>query len=44
MSNSPTKKLPYKNFFVGDHKVFPDQYVTSINGGVNVTEQRGTPK
>jgi hypothetical protein len=39
-----SKRLPYENFFARDHKVFPQEYVTCINSGVNVTEQRGTPK
>jgi hypothetical protein len=39
-----SKCLPHGNFFAEDHKVFPQQYVTCINSGVNVTEQRGTPK
>jgi hypothetical protein len=38
------KKLPYENFLRLHHKVFPQQYVTCFNSGVNVTEQRGTPK
>jgi hypothetical protein len=38
------KKLPRENILRPYHKVFPQQYVTCINGGVNVTEQRGTPK
>jgi hypothetical protein len=33
-----------KIFLLRHHKVFPQEYVTCINSGVNVTEQRGTPK
>jgi hypothetical protein len=32
-----------RKFFAFHYKVSADQYVTCINSGVNVTEQRGTP-
>jgi hypothetical protein len=38
------RTLPHANFLASTHKVFPQQYVTCFNSGVNVTEQRGTPK
>jgi len=39
-----SKSLPAENFFHLGHKVFSQQYVTCINSGLNVTEQRDRPK
>jgi hypothetical protein len=39
-----SRTLLHANFSLSHHKVFPQQYVTCFNSGVNVTEQRGTPK
>jgi len=36
--------LAVRKFFTVGYKVSSDKYVTSINSGVNVTGQRGTPK
>jgi hypothetical protein len=39
----PSKTLPHEKFLIYEHKVFWNRYVTCINSGLIVTEQRDRP-